>query len=168
MNGTMKRTWFLTILIVFFTTSLFGFVFGCNRHNTIKEPSSVSDQGSSDWVEYGFNDDCIFLYQKENVVKNGGSHIVQVWSKQVFSNKGRENKIQIRTKNNMSTEGYDKLSYERISYRIDCKKQMSNILSIITNNKDGAVLSSYEYDKGEWEYINPESVMDTLQKIVCK
>jgi len=165
--GIMQRKLFLSIFIVFFTTSL-GFIFGCNIQNIVKETSSVSEKSSPDWVEYGFNDDCIFLFKKVNTVKDGGSPIVQVWSKQVFSNNGRENKIKIRKNNSMSIEGYDKLSYEKISYQIDCKKQMSNILSITTNKKDGTVLSSYEYGKEKWEYIHPDSVMDTLQKIVCK
>jgi hypothetical protein len=38
----MKRTLFLSILIVFFTTS-FLFLLGCNNQNIIKEPSSLSE-----------------------------------------------------------------------------------------------------------------------------
>ena len=38
----MKRTLFLSLLIVFFTTSFMSIV-GCNNQNIIKEPSSLSE-----------------------------------------------------------------------------------------------------------------------------
>ena len=107
-------------------------------------------------------------YKTENIQNNGGKYIVQVWEKEVYSDKGEEELIQKMTKNGLSTEGYNKLKETMSLYEIDCNKKMKNILSITDYDMDGKVLLSYSYDKKEWGFIVPDSKVDSFRKEVCK
>ena len=125
--------------------------------------------GSSDWVEYGRDiGGTVWSYNKVNIEKDGGMHIVQVWEKIVFSDKGRENIIQDRTKNGYSTEGWDKLSEGKGLFEIDCNKQRIRMLSVHQYDTDGNVLFSYSDDNPEWDYIPPNTLVDTSRKKVCE
>jgi hypothetical protein len=107
-------------------------------------------------------------YKTENIQNNGGKYIVQVWEKEVYSDKGRQELIQKMRANEMSTERYDKLKETMSLYEIDCKKKRKNILSVTDYDTDGKILISHSYDKQEWVYIVPDSKMDKFQKEVCK
>jgi len=107
-------------------------------------------------------------YKTENIQKNGGKFIVQVWEKEVYSDKGREELIQKMRDNEMSTERYDKLKDTMTLYEIDCKKKRRNILSVTDYDTDDKVLFSHSYDKQEWVYIVPDSKFDSFRKEVCK
>jgi hypothetical protein len=103
-----------------------------------------------------------------NIQNNGGKYIVQVWEKEVYSDKGREELIQKMRDNEISTERYDKLKETMSLYEIDCKKKRKNILSLTDYDMDGKVLFTYSYDKQEWVYIVPDSEFDSFRKEVCK
>ena len=120
--------------------------------------------GSSNLVKSG-ND---VSYKMENIQNNGGKYIVQVWEKEVYSDKGRKELIQKMRDHEMSTERYDKLKETMILYEIDCKKKRRNILSVTDYDTDDKVLFSHSYDKQEWVYIVPDSKLDYFRKEVCK
>ena len=107
-------------------------------------------------------------YKTENIQNNGGKYIVQVWEKEVYSDKGRKELIQKMRDNEMSTERYDKLKETMTLYEIDCKKKRRNILSVTDYDTDGKILFSHSYDKQEWVYIVPDSKFDSFRKEVCK
>jgi hypothetical protein len=107
-------------------------------------------------------------YKTENIQINGGKYIVQVWEKEVYSDKGREELIQKMRDHKMATERYDKLKETMSLYEINCKKKRKNVLSITDYDTDGKVLFSHSYDKEEWVYIVPDSKIDKFQKEVCK
>ena len=127
----------------------------------------TAEKSSSDWVEYYKDDDGnVLLYNKKvNIDKEG---IVQVWGKRVYSEKGRQRFIQNRMKEGMSTEGYDKLSNTQDLYKIDCKKQMVNLLSVVRYDTNGEVMYSKDIEEPEWDHIILDTVMDTLQRKVCE
>jgi hypothetical protein len=110
----------------------------------------------------------IVSYKMGNIQNNGGKYIVQVWEKEVYSDKGREELIQKMRDNEISTERYDKLKETMSLYEIDCKKKRKNILSLTDYDMDGKVLFTYSYDKQEWVYIVPDSEFDSFRKEVCK
>jgi hypothetical protein len=107
-------------------------------------------------------------YKMENIQNNGGQYIVQVWEKEVYSDKGREELIQKMRDNEMSTQRYDKLKETMTLYEIDCKKKRRNILSVTDYDMDGKLIFSHSYDKQEWVYIVPDSKFDSFRKEVCK
>jgi len=122
---------------------------------------------SSDWVKFNTDDDGNF-YSKGNIGKSKGKYIVRVWYKKVYSEKGREKEIQWRKKGGLSTIGYDTLSETRYLVEIDCKTQMTNIVSVYDYNTNGEVLHFSNYDDKDWSYPPPDSMGDYLQKTLCK
>ena len=123
----------------------------------------------SDWIEYDRDDNGnVLLYKKGNIENNGTKDIVRVWEKRVYSDKGREIYIQDKIKEGMSMKGYDKLSNSQDLYRIDCKKQMMNLVSVFRYDKNGKVMYSNYIEEPEWNYIIPNSLMDALRKKVCE
>jgi len=110
----------------------------------------------------------VVSYKMENIQNNGGKYIAQVWEKEVYSDKGREELIQKMRDNEISTERYDKLKETMSLYEIDCKRKRKNILSVTDYDMDDKVLFTYSYDKQEWVYIVPDSKFDSFRKEVCK
>ena len=129
----------------------------------------TSVNGSSDWVEYErSNTGDVLLYNKVTV-KHRTKDIVQVWYKLVYSDEGREERIQqLKNRGFLITEDWDRLSYRLALKEIDCKLEMSRFLSVIFYDTGGRVLSSDSYDKPNWDYMVPGSMIDILRKKVCK
>jgi len=126
------------------------------------------EKSSSDWVEYmKDNDGNVFSYKKVNIQKDGDNNIVQVWEKEVYSDKGKEKEIQSITKLGLSTERYNKLSELNYLSEIDCKKRMGRTLNIVRYDTNGQTLESGNVN-GKWDYIIPDSNGDTVFKEVCK
>lgn len=126
------------------------------------------EKSSSDWVKYKVDSDGnVHLYRIENIKKDAGDYIVQVWVKEIISDKSREKEIQLRIENGLSTEGYDKLSNENILIEIDCKKKRKRMLAIMQLNTNGKILHSIDIDKGGWIYIISDSNDENLLKKVC-
>jgi len=129
--------------------------------------SSVSSKSSSNWVEYTrMNDQAIWLYNKD-VIKIGSDR-VQVWEKRFCDYEEKNDNINLRRKFGLSTEGWDKLSYNMNLNEIDCKKKKQKLLQIITYDTNGGVLHVTPIEENTWEYIIPDSKLDTLRKKVCK
>jgi hypothetical protein len=128
----------------------------------------VKSGNNNYWMNYYDGEYGNFSYKKVNLEKDGGKYIVQVWGNKVISDKGREIVIQFRTENGLSTEGYDKLKESKSFIEIDCKKRMKRELSTHDYNTDGKILYTDSPDKPNWDYIIPDSPMDTLLKKVCK
>lgn len=124
--------------------------------------------GSSDvWVEYGRSTEGnTFSYSKVNIKRTGNR--VQVWTKVVYSDEGREKEIQPLREGGLPTEGWEKLSHTLVFDEIYCKKLKHRISSITYYNTDGKIFFSHSYDKPEWVYIPPKTLIDTLRKKVCK
>lgn len=131
---------------------------------------ATSAYSAADWVKYNRDDhDCnVSSYMKGKIRKDRGKHIVQVWDKMVYSNKGREKYIQSRGKNGLSTQGWDKLANVQCLFEIDCKKRTIQMLSIIQYDMDDRVLHSGSYHQPIWNYIIPDSDGDNLRKKVCQ
>lgn len=126
--------------------------------------------GSSDeWVEYGRdNNGDVYSYTRVSLKEDRETGIVQVWDKKVYSDEGRENLIQLMRKGGVSTEGWEELSHTLTLQEIDCKKGRFQILFSTHYDTNGFVLYSYSYDEPNWNYILPDSTVDTLRKKVCK
>lgn len=173
----MKRTLFLSILIVFFTTSFVGCSQNTSKEqNPKQEQPSVSEKSSSDWVKLDVDKDGnAWSYRNGRIEKDGGNYIGQVWVKKVYSETSRDKEFQHRKENNLVSEGYEKLSEQRILFEIDCKKQRTRMLEMIDYDTDQKELFSgsskiyekYGDDEG-WDYVRPASLGEKIIKGVCK
>jgi len=124
----------------------------------------VKSGDDNDWVKNytDMNDDIIF-YKIENRIKD----VVQVWGRRVFSDEGRKEFIQDRIDNRLSVEGMDKIDHFNTLYEINCDKKTDRVLSVVSYDTDGKVISSSVVET-KWEYIVPNSIGDSFLKIVCK
>ena len=161
---SMKRTLLFCTLIVFLTVS-WMFVAGCNHHNPTKEPSSVSEKSSVDWVKLytDTNGDKVF-YKIESRAEN----VVQVWGKRVFSRDGGNEFIRDRIDNGLSIVGMEKLGHFNTLYEIDCKNKTDGVLSVVIYDTDGRIILADSFGNPKREYIVPGSIGDSFRKKVCK
>lgn len=127
------------------------------------------DKISYEWVKYhDDNEGNAFFYKKGKTTKDGDRHIAQAWGKEVYSAKGKEKELQSRIKDGLSNQGYDKLSYKKCLYEIDCREQKISILSISHYNSDDKILYSGGSDIRRWFEIETNSTSDHLRREVCK
>ena len=127
------------------------------------------DKISYEWVKYhDDNEGNAYFYKKGKTTKDGDRHIVQAWVKEVYSTKGKEKELQSRINDGLSNQGYDKLSYKKCLYEIDCRKQRISILSISHYSTEDKILYSGGSDIRRWFDIEANSTGDHLQKEVCK
>jgi hypothetical protein len=155
----------ICILIVFFTASCMSIV-GCNNQPPTNEQSSVTAKSPSYWVEYNKDlEGNVTYYKKENIGKKREKDIIQVSEKMYFSEKGRE-ELQKRSGGNI--EGLNKLSYVIILSENDCKNHRQRLLSHISYDTNGKVMSSITIGDPQWINIVPDSKGDTLQKQACQ
>jgi hypothetical protein len=161
---SMKRTFLFFTLIVFLTASWMS-VAGCNHQNPTKEPSSVSEKSSVDWVKLytDANGDMVF-YKIESRAEN----VVQVWGKRVFSIEGGNEFIRDRIDNGLSITGMEKLGYFNTLYEIDCQSKRDGVLSVVLYDTDGKIILADSFGNPKREYIVPGSIGDSFRKKVCK
>jgi len=128
----------------------------------------TSVNGYDDWLIYDTsNEGDIYLYNKVSI-NHRTKDILQVWCKQVYSDKSREDYIQVMTKSGSFTKTeLEKLSFVIILQEIDCKGKKHRILSMTGYDEGGKTLYSGSDDKEKWRYIIPDSRDDELRKKVC-
>jgi hypothetical protein len=88
--------------------------------------------GSSNWVRYARSKGDILLYNKVNI-KHRTKHIVQVWTKTVFSDEGKETYIR-----GSSNGKRNKLSFNTSLVERDCQQERVRSLSFIHSTFAGA------------------------------
>lgn len=141
----------------------------CENSSVEIEKKDIGKKTSSDWVEYGIDpEDSFHLYQKVSVQKNRGNHIVKIWDKDLMSDKTKKRYIQLRKKNGISTEGYEKLSHQQRLTEIDCKNQKIRVLYSVDQSKLGLKISDDPIFSKEWKLIIPDGIEDHLRKSVCQ
>ena len=127
------------------------------------------DSISYKWVKYhDDNDGNAYFYKKGKVDKDGYKHIVQAWSKEVYSQRGRDAEIESRTKDGLTSKGYRKLSYKKCLYEIDCSRLKISTLSIKRFDTDDKELYSGGTGERNWYDIQPDSPGNRLRQEVCK
>lgn len=158
--------------VIFLLVLIILLLLGCQKSSNEKletqkkeiPVTTVVTEPSSDWVEYRNNESGVYSYKKVNIDKD----IVQVWVKQVFSDKIRKNIIQEMKGSGISTKGWDKLSGKKMSIEQDCKKHRERILSMTIYDSDGKVLQSSEDHNTDWKDIILDSPVGVSHKIFCK
>ncbi len=115
----------------------------------------------ADWKQVRSTGSAIVYYDTKEIT-HASQDIVKVSTKWAYTEKGIKNAKEVFGKN------YENLSYSIKSYEINCKDKTSRISSITDYNKDGTVISSDSKTNAEWSRISPESVLESLYKMVCK
>ena len=115
----------------------------------------------TDWKQVRSTGSAILYYDTEEIT-HPSKDIVKVSTKWAYTEKGIKNAKEV------FGDKYENLSYSIKSYEINCKDKASRILSITDYNKDGTVISSDSKTNPEWSHISPETVLESLSKMVCK
>jgi hypothetical protein len=128
----------------------------------------TSVNGAEDWVKYSVDKEGNAYSYNKITIKHRTENVVEVWEKVVFSNAGKEKYVQNLKNMGWWMEGWDKFSYSVFLNEIDCKKEMSRILSGTDYDANGSPLKNISSDElKEWIDIVSDSMMDTLRKEVC-
>jgi hypothetical protein len=128
------------------------FYYGKARVNIEGNEETIDVRGeilSPDWELCSINKESSrFIYYNKKKLVFPSKNIVRVWTR--FINViNRESLLALE--------------------EIDCPNTRSKVLSLTNYDKKGDVKRSQSYspEKSEWEYIVPDSVMDTLSREVC-
>lgn len=126
-------------------------------------------ENASDRVNFKTDEDgSVHLYERGKIKRDTQNYTIQVWARQIYSNKGREKELQSRSEDGLSNEGYEKLFHKRVLYEIDCKKKYISVLAIIHYDTTGKVLfAGGDTATKKWFVIEPRSTADALQKELC-
>lgn len=109
-----------------------------------------------------------WYYDSESII-NTPEGTTMVWTKAIFSDRGRTDWVLSRTKNGLSTEGYENLSHTIALLELNCKTREQRIISDTEYDLSGKVLDSRTANKDtrRWVPIIPESMVEALFKKVC-
>jgi len=87
---------------------------------------------------------------------------MMVWTKTVYSKKGVASTVKSLGKK------YKNLKYSQSLDRIDCKNSKNQILIIGDYEKDGSVISTFDFQNSDWKTILPDTITAKLQEIICR
>jgi hypothetical protein len=121
------------------------------------------------WEFFGFDrSGNAWFYDTESISTFG--NIVQVWEKEIYSEKGKQNYIKSLVQKKLSVKGYKNLDCSLDLLKIDCSKRRFQMLNGIDYASDGSVLYSADFseNEAEWSPIYPGSVGEVLFKKVCE
>ncbi len=79
----------------------------------------------------------------------------------------RQNKIEIRSNHNQSSEGYDKYLYSMDLYQVDCKANKFRVVESDDYDADGKLLSKGKTPDAEWIDMIYPSIFEKVGKVVC-
>jgi hypothetical protein len=127
---------------------------------------------SPEWKFVSATKDYIFEVNKEPVsIKNG---IVKIWTRNritpYFSiiKKIRE---QTGKKNNPYNKDFSRYLYDKNLYEYDCDEKKFRLLSGTEYDEENDVIATWESkssENGEWSYVIPETVGESVLKYVCQ
>jgi hypothetical protein len=130
---------------------------------------ACSSAGGEELVYFGSDSqDSDFFYDSESL-SFPSTNIIRVWKKRLFSEEAKKHFIEDRTEAELSTVGYDELSYALIREEINCKTRKSNILAIYYLSKTGNIIARVTVPGRieSWDTLYPGSIGDMLRKTVC-
>jgi hypothetical protein len=103
--------------------------------------------------------DC--FYDADGITRQQNG-MVRVWYKTVLNDEGRIDWVTKRG------EKVKDVSYLIDLFELDCKGTRMRFLTGTSYSKAGSVLESSGSGSSDWDYINPDSLMDILFNIVCR
>ena len=113
-----------------------------------------------DWKYIGETQGGVHYYDPTSITCPS-KNIVRIWTKFVYSEKAVIDTVR------ESGSRFKNLKYNLILFEFNCSNKMIRSLSIAFYSKDGLIIEDI-FKTSEWDYIPPESAMETLRKAVCK
>lgn len=126
------------------------------------------DARGSDWVYYGsgsYGDQ--YLYDRASI-RHVSDGVVRVWTKVVYSDEGRQRKINDYKKDGYAPPGFELLSETQNLWLINCNEEKFTITEGRHHASNGRVVDMYKADKRIWGSAAPGSPAELLVKMVCE
>ncbi len=80
----------------------------------------------------------------------------------------RQDIIKALKKRNLKYEGYEKYSYKKTKWAIDCYSNKFKLMHVVDYDEKGNVLDDFGSDENNpWEECVPESIAEEIKKFIC-
>ena len=133
--------------------------------------SSLFEVQGAEWISIGKDRLGNELFFDHEVIIERSKDIIEVQMKGMYSDAGRKERMQDRTKAKSTVERYDMLSYSLELQQINCAKREFRIMAYTDYSSDGGILykfiSELQPTKG-WEPIAPDSMGERMYRTVCQ
>lgn len=133
--------------------------------------SFVSEVHGAEWISIGKDRLDNELFFDHEVIIERSKDIIEVQMKGIYSDAGRKERMQDRTKAKSTVERYETLSHSLELQQINCAKREFRVLAYTDYSSDGSVLykfiSELQPTKG-WEPITPDSMGERMYRTVCQ
>ncbi|MBP7528738.1 MAG: hypothetical protein KA801_12470 [Syntrophorhabdaceae bacterium] len=127
---------------------------------------------TADWVYYGeSNSEFYKAYYDKDSVKIKPDKNVTVWTKNVYSETGRNNLIDERKKYGLPTAEFENLDYAVWLREINCIDRKSAAISITYYSRTRQAIEWYNFNENgpiRFKPIMPESLLEGLFELTCK
>jgi len=109
------------------------------------------------------------MYYDRSSIEKVNKNIIRVGIKSIYNEEGKTKTFSSLKGTYKALDTPDKLNHYILLQEIDCANEKYRTVSIkIYDEKGNMLVSSPEGNTGEWNNILPNSVTETLEKIVCK
>lgn len=118
------------------------------------------------WIHYGETrfGDCYFDAKSVSIVK---PTIIKVSNKVKYSEAGKDRSIKERIRDNMPTDGWEKLDYTVFYDEFNCEDKTVKTKKVVDYNDEGEILEDFDFKRSLIEIVVPKSMNDLLLKQVC-
>lgn len=125
---------------------------------------------AAEWIYYGVpgNESIQFYYDKTSIVHNPNK-TVTVWTKKVFSEKGKRDELSRQLDEGWLMKGFENFSHYKVLYNLNCSTRESRLISGFAYDLNGNILQSVALSEvnQKWEPVIPESYGEALFNKVC-
>jgi len=127
---------------------------------------SYTAVNGAEWVYYGESVNGQRHYDKESISSVKG--IIKVWSKTIYSEKGKQKYIEEAKIDGSYKKRYEDLSYATMLYVFKCDTREYDFTFGVGWDSEGSQIDTISIPSISYRPISPETVTETLYKIVCK
>jgi hypothetical protein len=114
----------------------------------------------ADWKFYGSTENYLGYYDAQSIT-SPSKNIVRVWTRLVWTEKGVLGWVEDLG------EKCENLSHTIFLQEVNCAEKKLRLLSETHYDNKGSVIKSFS-SPGEWRFIIPETVTESLYKEICK
>ncbi|MBP6940729.1 MAG: hypothetical protein KBB65_03060 [Syntrophorhabdaceae bacterium] len=120
--------------------------------------------------QYASDSEGDYYYAENRTAQKTSPENKMIWSRLVYSEKGRNSYIYVRKQNGLFTEGLESLHQRTILYEFSCDKDKAGyaVVEVFEVGNDGKTLDYGKTGKDrEWGRSAPGSPMEKLAGLVC-
>ena len=119
-----------------------------------------ADVWGENWKSFGSTPSGSFYYDFDSITLVS-KNLIRVWTQQVFTPAGIGKMVEA------FGPKYNNLHHQVGQFEIDCAESKVRNMAFFNYSRDGKVLASGQYKKGEWEFVPPGATISTLTQKLC-